>query len=212
MYKHTLLTISSVLMLSSCGSHLASFNRDKFDTTTALDEMRIEISDMRHTLSNAQVEMQILEDRVRAQEEGHATTKSSAHAPSSDTKITALEKKLAQIEKMQAKLNEDLRLLSTQAAASLSTYSERIKEVESDILAQAKLMQEILGAKASVQTKSSPYSLSLSNGTYRVKAGDTLEKIAKNHGTTVAHLQQCNQLSSTKIIIGQEIKVPHANP
>lgn len=46
--------------------------------------------------------------------------------------------------------------------------------------------------------------------TYKVKSGDTLEKIARKHGTTVAALQAANGMSknNTRINIGQKLKIP----
>ncbi len=44
-------------------------------------------------------------------------------------------------------------------------------------------------------------------GTYTVKSGDTLSKIAEKHGTTVAKLKELNGLSGNNIKTGQKLKV-----
>jgi len=44
--------------------------------------------------------------------------------------------------------------------------------------------------------------------TYVVKSGDNLTKIAKAHGTTVKAIQAENNLSTTKIHVGQKLKIP----
>jgi LysM repeat protein len=44
--------------------------------------------------------------------------------------------------------------------------------------------------------------------TYVVKSGDTLTKIAKAHGTTVKAIETENNLSTTKITVGQKLKIP----
>jgi LysM repeat protein len=44
--------------------------------------------------------------------------------------------------------------------------------------------------------------------TYSVKSGDTLSKIAKHHGTTVKAIENANGLSTTKIKVGQKLKIP----
>lgn len=41
-----------------------------------------------------------------------------------------------------------------------------------------------------------------------VKRGDALEKIARNNGTTVEAIKKANQLTSTKLSIGQVLRVP----
>jgi LysM repeat protein len=44
--------------------------------------------------------------------------------------------------------------------------------------------------------------------TYTVKSGDSLTKIAKAHGTTVKAIESENNLSTTKIKVGQKLKIP----
>jgi LysM repeat protein len=46
--------------------------------------------------------------------------------------------------------------------------------------------------------------------TYTVKSGDTLTKIAKSHGTTIKAIESENNLSTTKIKVGQKLKIPAA--
>ena len=46
--------------------------------------------------------------------------------------------------------------------------------------------------------------------TYTVKSGDTLTTIAKKHGTTIKALQAANNLTTTKIKVGQKLKLPAA--
>jgi LysM repeat protein len=45
-------------------------------------------------------------------------------------------------------------------------------------------------------------------GTYTVKSGDTLTKVAKAHGTTVKAIESENNLTTTKIKVGQKLKIP----
>ena len=58
-------------------------------------------------------------------------------------------------------------------------------------------------AKAAKKTKSK-------TSTYTVKKGDTLAKIAKKYKTTTANLKKLNNLKTTKIKVGQKLKVPKA--
>jgi LysM repeat protein len=44
--------------------------------------------------------------------------------------------------------------------------------------------------------------------TYTVKSGDTLTKIAKANGTTVKAIESENNLTTTKIKVGQKLKIP----
>jgi murein DD-endopeptidase MepM/ murein hydrolase activator NlpD len=55
-------------------------------------------------------------------------------------------------------------------------------------------------------SKSTSYKVKLK--TYVAKRGDTLEKIAKRFGTTVRELKRINRLRSSRIYVGQKLKVP----
>jgi LysM repeat protein len=46
-------------------------------------------------------------------------------------------------------------------------------------------------------------------GTYLVKKGDNLHRIARSHGTTVDELKRLNGLTTDRIIINQKLKVPN---
>lgn len=47
------------------------------------------------------------------------------------------------------------------------------------------------------------------DGSYHVRSGDTLGKIAQRFGTTVSRLQSWNNLSGTQINVGQSLRVPN---
>jgi LysM repeat protein len=66
---------------------------------------------------------------------------------------------------------------------------------------------------ASGSTTESAASMSASTGgsgeaIYTVKSGDTLTKIAKNHGVTIKAIESENGLSGTKIKVGEKLKIP----
>ncbi len=43
---------------------------------------------------------------------------------------------------------------------------------------------------------------------YTVKAGDTLTRVAKAHGTTVNALRSANNLKTDRLVVGQKLKIP----
>jgi LysM repeat protein len=45
---------------------------------------------------------------------------------------------------------------------------------------------------------------------YVVKAGDTLTRIARTHGTTVKAIEAANNLTTDRIVIGARLKLPEA--
>jgi len=70
-----------------------------------------------------------------------------------------------------------------------------------------------VGQKLIIPTKGSSSSKSKSKTkvkliSYKVKRGDTLAKIAAKFGTTVSELKRINKLRSSKIYVGQRLKVP----
>lgn len=204
-------------LATGCTSHLAMLGKDKYDTQVALDEMRIELSDVKHTLSNTQVEMQILEDRLRSHDTTLQSTKSHTFhlADGADQKIQLLEKRIAQIEKMQDKISSEIRQLSSYASQSTNSFAQfqrKINELESEAQSNSKMIHDLSDLKGTLSSISQAIHKGggkTSTTTYRVKAGDTLEKIARGHHTTVELIKKHNGLTSTKIFVGQEIKLPH---
>lgn len=43
---------------------------------------------------------------------------------------------------------------------------------------------------------------------YRVRRGDTLWELARNHGTTITEIRQRNNLKSTRLLAGQKLRLP----
>ena len=66
------------------------------------------------------------------------------------------------------------------------------------------------GGKASADATSPSVAGAGETGTtsYTVKSGDSLIKIAKAHGSTVKAIEAANGLSTTKIKVGQKLKIP----
>jgi LysM repeat protein len=48
--------------------------------------------------------------------------------------------------------------------------------------------------------------------TYTVKPGDTLTKIAQNHKITISQLRAANNLKTSRVNVGQKLKIPVPNP
>ena len=63
-------------------------------------------------------------------------------------------------------------------------------------------------ATSSSTAPTSAVSGATTTASYTVKSGDTLTKIAKAHGTTVQAIESANGLSTTKIKVGQKLKIP----
>ena len=168
-------------------------------TAALLEEMRVDIDDLKYALKSTQVELNILDEKMRKQETSNtAVAKQSAHS---------LESKIAHLEKPQEKAAADLRALN----GSLSQALAKIQALEQQAGSQEKRLDDIAKLKETLTTISKAIGPRTSEGskgaTYRVKAGDSLEKIARNHRISVDHLKKLNHLTQDKIIVGQELKI-----
>ncbi len=83
-------------------------------------------------------------------------------------------------------------------------YSTRFIEEEDSIYARCLKNKEKINAEIKIaQQTNSSYGTRI----HRVKKGETLSSIAKKYGTTVSKIKRLNNLRSTKIRIGQRLKV-----
>ena len=76
-----------------------------------------------------------------------------------------------------------------------SGYVERITSASPDLKSQVAANVPMQSAEARIME-------------YRVRSGESLWTIARDHGTTVARLQSENSLRSSRIMAGQVLKVP----
>jgi LysM repeat protein len=214
-------TIFRLLIALVClGLHLqGSARQNKLYPEGTIDELRLELSDLKHELHSARVEINLLEERIGKQD--RVITASAAAAKNQEDKkklysseIEPLSKKVDRLEKIIERALSDLRNLSANENKAIS----KIQELESSIALQEKKFEEIGKLKSTLASISKAIGQSVLNvqkahtvpfaQTYQVKPGDSLEKIARTHGTTVVELKAINQLANEdKIRIGQELKV-----
>ena len=132
--------------------------------------------------------------------------KSGNRAPSGFVKPTRISDELATfLEKTIDKMSVDLKSLmsnANQTTTSLSSYRDQIQEID-------RKLGEVGKLRSTLSQMSKTYSAPepVTENTYLVKSGDTLEKIARKYQTTADALKKSNQLSSDKIVIGQELTI-----
>ena len=123
-------------------------------------------------------------------------------------KSFALFKKIVSLGKKQEKILSDIRQLSSHAndtTTALSQYKEKIAHFEKTIAAQKDQILDI------VQLKEGLAKLTSNENThhfYTVQTGDSLEKIAREKGTSVDTIKALKHLSSDLIVVGQVIRLP----
>lgn len=82
------------------------------------------------------------------------------------------------------------------------------RAVSQPIRAMAAPSQPVQRVAVKKESQATP----VASGRVRVKQGDVLSKIAQAHGTTVQELMEVNQLTSTRLKVGQELKLPLRSP
>ncbi len=206
--------IRSIFLFCIIFSSLYSRTND-----AAIDEVRLELNDLKHALHTYQVDLRILEEKMKKQEgslKNLSTPKPTIATNPLEEKLQLLEKKIALLEKGQEKTAADLRTLSsyaTQTTNSFSQYSEKIQELETSVqdqkmkMAEAVKLQKTLSSLSkSIKKQDAPVE-NASTKVYKVKAGDNLEKIAKAEKTSVETIKKLNKLENDKICIGQTLKI-----
>src|SRR3569832_324070 len=186
------ITTLCTLLLVGCTS---SFTALRGNQDSAINDLRMEVADLRHALHGTDVEVKLLEERMES------TEGSLAGVHSNESKD--LERKIAFIEKNLEKLAGDLRSLSqfsTQTTATLSVYRQQIAQLDGKLDEISKLRSTL-----SQLSRASPSEVS---SAYQVISGDSLEKIARKFQTSVDALKRENSLSSDKIVVGQQLAIP----
>jgi LysM repeat protein len=162
------------------------------------EEMKTEIADLRHSLHGTEVELKLLEEKFESREMETASPKGD---------VASLQRKIALLEKTVDKMNGELKSLMTyanQTTTSLSHYRDQIQEID-------RKLGEVSKLRSTLSQMSKTYTapeVASADTNYRVKSGDSLEKIARKFHTTTEALKKENQLTTDKIVIGQELTIP----
>ncbi len=153
---------------------------------------------------------QSLENQAAAIETMHQEVQALVQA----ARESSAEPRVARQEKVLAKVIEDCKTLKSSINDTATTVSKLQQSLSSQnevLAAQSKQIQELHAAVRAlakiIQPAVSPSSAS-NKDRYRVKAGDSLEKIAKENATTVQALKEINDLKNTTIHPGQELRLP----
>src|SRR5579862_3495498 len=100
-----------------------------FYTNPELDELRIELDDVKHSLKSTQVELGLLDERLK---KAPTQNKEASSFTLLTTQVATLEKKVLSLEKTLEKAANDLRTLnasSTKIQQDLLSHEKRLDEV-----------------------------------------------------------------------------------
>lgn len=202
---------------TACSPLRSSPNDEKHQLELTLHEVQTNLDDLRHDTNCFQTELQILDGRIKYYENTLASLKQNdlekhqARIEQISTQLQLLEKKWASLDKNQQGDGKELHELASHAnetTAALAQFKDRIGELEQEIFSQNRRFDELAKLKGNIETLAKGLRIE-SFKLYKVKAGDSLEKIARLHKTSVEQIKKMNNLDQDLIVVGQELKIPN---
>ncbi|NGX63628.1 MAG: Chromosome partition protein Smc [Candidatus Anoxychlamydiales bacterium] len=209
---------SLALCITSCSPMKSSPKEEKHQMELTLHEVQTNLDDLRHDLNCFHTEVQIIDGKIKHQEDATQNLKQQhveklQHKLDTHTKqISTLDNKLSQFETKYSNSSSNISTLSNHAnetTLALSQHKDKIKELENIIIRQNQRLDDIAKIKTTLQDIVKTIKSDSSNFiVYRVKAKDSLEKIAKANNVTIDSIKQINNLENDLIVIGQKLKIP----
>lgn len=196
-------------------------------STAAIKEVQSSLETLKHKVRNQETEIRVFEEKLEnldtiiesVREEFSDASKSQkeqikTNSGSLETRLTSLETSvkgiLTDLKQFQA--------FTAESSAALALYQKKITDFEKSIALQNQNMDdmqaaigalsEVLQIKHGVAPKSSVAITAGSDAVYMVKEGDSLEKIAKANRTTIKAIKELNSLTSDRIVVGKQLKIP----
>lgn len=227
MYR--LISIHSALIMSALFLPLAALSA--VPPRGPYDDSGSGVSGLRHEVKNHDTELRMLSARLSTQEELIDSLRDEIRKASKEASETAkgssnnAQARLTDLEDKTSSLATEIAQLQKHSKAMadllenyrdlLSKYQRKIDTLESSVDQQSKNshhLEKSLGTLLDAVGEPSPSAASGPTDTYKVVSGDSLEKIARRHKTTIKALKELNGLDNDRIIIGQKIKVPPSAP
>lgn len=180
---------------------------------------KYDVETIKHTVDNHDTEIRMLQERCNNQEATVSSLRQQVLDSSQSTKelvrgnATGFEGKIAYLESANKNLIADLQQLKSHAndsTTALNQYKSKIVELEQTVSAQNKNIENLQAALKSLTELLQMKEGATANGdnVYRVKPGDSLEKIARAHNTTIKALKERNNLTQDRINVGQKLHIP----
>jgi LysM repeat protein len=196
----------------------SSPKEEKHQLELTLHELQTNLDDLRHDINCFHTEMQIVDGKVKHQEDATQNLKQQ-HLEKLQLKVENLTKLFSEIENKvnlfetkSHSLSSNFSNLSNHAnetTLALTQHKDKINELEKIILKQNARLEDIAKVKTTledivktIKSNSSNYLI------YKVRPKDSLEKIAKTNNVTVDSIKHLNDLENDLIVVGQKLKIP----
>jgi DNA repair exonuclease SbcCD ATPase subunit len=212
----SVILLLSIILLAGCSPIKTSQHDERYQWELTIHEVQTNLDDLRHDTNCFETEIQILDGRIKCFENALAGLKAQEIEKQQNrieqigAQLLALERKWSAFEKKQDANKEGLEHLTVHAnetKVALTQFKTRIEEIETEVLSQSRRLEALAKLKGNIESLTKALKV---DGVkiYKVRPGDSLEKIAKAHKTDVATLKQMNGLSQDLIVVDQELKVP----
>ena len=211
--------VGAALIASACSPLKSSPNDEKHQLELTLQTLQTNLDDVRHDMNCFQTELQILDGRIKYYENALTGLKQQdvenqqSKIDQISQQLQELEKKVNAFEHTYATGTQDVQQLTSHAnetTAAMTQFKNRISELEQEIQSQNRRFEEVAKLKGHFEglTKHLNNSALSEKKSYKVRSGDTLEKIARFHKISVDRLKKANDLSQDLIVVGQELTIP----
>jgi chromosome segregation ATPase len=123
------------------------------------------------------------------------------------TAIAGLKLKIRELEGDVSRLTNELQQ-TREALGQLPHYRKSLEDMQKQNAVRDKNLENLHSALNAMMEALQGQESEKKAEAYRVKSGDTLEKIANAHKTSVKAIKELNGLASDRIRLGQELKIP----
>jgi LysM repeat protein len=185
-------------------------------------EVRQSLDTLRHQLNNHESEIRMYDEKLDNLEAIIDSVRDQLNETAKIQKeqlkgsYTTLEEKVASLDATLKGIVSDVRQFKNHAGDAtnaLVLYKQKIEALENVIEQQNHNIEHLQAAMKAMLEAISPKEASLIKSSapfvsYQVKAGDSLEKIAKANNTSVKAIKELNGMENDKIVVGKVIKLP----
>jgi len=209
--------LSLAFLFSGCSPLTSSAHDEKHQLELTLHEVQTNLDDLRHDINCFQTELQILDGRIKYHENALTAfkqqdmEKQQAKIEQLTHELQSFEKRWASADKIRTAESQELLQLESHAretTAALLQFKERVEELEKELAIGQRRFEELGKLKTNIEALGKAIRKSELAKTYKVRPGDSLEKIAKAQHTSIEKLKKLNNLEQDLIVVGQELKIP----
>jgi LysM repeat protein len=199
---------------SACTSINSSSKGEKQQVEISLHKVRADLEESKHDINTQQMQLSILEGKLaRVDDLIHSIKIESSEKQKSTLEelayhLTQIEKRLEKFEEKQKEVLGDLTQLASHAnhtSKVLGQYKDKIKELEHNLTVHSEILTQVNQLKKHFKEEKD---VSHNTETIIVKSGDSLQRIARQHSSSVEELRRLNNLKDDLIMVGQELIVP----